>query len=855
MHKNRTLKTLEKQPTILLKDACAVFREAAARADPDGKPVMAESVIAATVSTVRQTLITRLREAESDANAVPSASTPAALDQAIADVDLRPLMPILAAEAKRTARVRGYKDPSNAGRLAERFVRLVTGVDFSGPVVASRETYVTDGWRQLLAAAPEAYSHYEKHAGVVHEVTRVASICAKHGVLCPTELPEWHVLDDWLKGAGHNHVRRSKAFSFLRHLAEVARRMDPKFLVRIYDRRRTSSARNLAADPRARELISDPLPSNATPFELFLFILQRIAPELATFVQMYVDGPGKSLRAATNEQRIATLDRAVASLVRLGYADMLRTMVPTDFFTDRVSADRLRLAPQAVKLDGFSATALERLGIAGSSTTLPLIALALDEQAESAWRNSPRHRRAPEDAVQYVRTLVDGCEALWYMIVAVLEPTLAASNPELLARCHVGRKAALDHLRSAPGGQPHDVPVKNKSVLISLITLPQLVCVGLPVLGQHARACRDAWRRLGEQARAKGSSRTHDLERRARAEYLEWLDRYTALAAFVADPMRMKNIEFARVGDGCEVRVDASIVAGQLCVTGVRSVFYRNSQANSYAELKYPGSSSRDREESRIWDWHPDLIDFELLGEFLSELWFPRHEGSPAGAGNDVAHAVAVLARLRGDGDSRCALFATTRATTHPWNGMGRGPLNTRFGRALHWVCREVLGRPLPDWDDLGAEYFALFAPHVVRTLWASYWLGVRNQHTIECPAASFGSTVSAAGKRQSISATAFAELATNDTAKMLREEYEATTSSMKARMRQHAPGHWEHPATYDQWMDALPWIACRLSPGSDPTVPVPERVQQARIATAQSDGRLQPPRLRRSRTAATTSG
>jgi hypothetical protein len=100
------------------------------------------------------------------------------------------------------------------------------------------------------------------------------------------------------------------------------------------------------------------------------------------------------------------------------------------------------------------------------------------------------------------------------------------------------------------------------------------------------------------------------------------------------------------------------------------------------------------------------------------------------------------------------------------------------FGRALHWIVTEVLGRNLPAWgsEQLSKEYRALFSAHVTRLLIATYWGGIRNNWTRAC-------------------------MLTDDTEGTLRKSYSRVGAMMIERMCR--PG-WSNPHHFDEEMDRI---------------------------------------------------
>ena len=790
---------------------CDRFKAAAAQPTSDGRAAISANTVEAIISTVRSTLQFWISEKAGKVSIVASrgSTTPR-----IEDIDVRPLLPALAGEARRMAEQRNHRVPRNAERLVERFVEVIAGTNFARLTKETRELFLSDGWRQFLALVPDEYEVLKYQQSVIYYISRTAIICARHGVACPSELPERAELERWLIDDGISIGDCSKVVSFVRRLALASLKRDPTFRIPVYSRKFPESARNLAADPTVQSFLTTPIPEDASPSQRRMAILRDIAPLFARFLEQHKRGPAKDLRPATVNARVESFDRCVASLVRLGFGAKLKQMHPKDLFSVERPMSMLSIRPAVSTNDWLDDAELSQLGLLDAEDTLPLIGHVGDECALSAWANSPRSKRAGATAdPQYVKAVADDCESVWNMFESVYEPLLSRKNPELLAQCRMGAERALAHLREGPGSVHAAPPVKDKAKLISLVTLPQLVCVGLPALAAYVKDLEQKWKLEKEYALSHSRDHTHAPTLRARKQYLYWLERYVVLGVFCADPMRYKNFAYARVGKGSEIEVRGSIEGGRLQILDVRSRFTPDGGDNPHAALKvHRGRSSGRRRQDRIWHWHPSIIDLDLLSDYFERIWFervnPRVEGASIAVrdGIDCTDVAKLLAALRNPPADRSALFMGTRASSHPWGGVSQSPISDAFGQALHWICRNVLGSDLPEWELLASlEWFGIFCPQSIRTLWATYWIGIRDQQMIRCPVVP--STQPNGSRLPEVSAIEFAMRATNDDEKTLRREYEVTTGVMLAKLQSADLSDWEHPCAFDSWMNCLPWV------------------------------------------------
>jgi len=252
----------------------------------------------------------------------------------------------------------------------------------------------------------------------------------------------------------------------------------------------------------------------------------------------------------------------------------------------------------------------------------------------------------------------------------------------------------------------------------------------------------------------------------------------------------------------------------------VKSFFTGSGGDNPAAALKVPDK------DDRVWTWAPAMIDHDLL---LAYLLGPRRERL------ERRGLISGEYRLESDlSEGRFALFVSPLSSgSNPQAGLASGYVSDRYGQALHFVITRVLGRPgVPPYSACGkGKWRSLFAAHVTRLLWGTYWCGVRGEDgPIRLNAD--GSTSRFSGRQISADAT-------NDLISTIEADYAEVSPVMRDRMRD-AARTWEDPRAYDQWMDR----AYLLEPidWATESVPRPEHLSSSHAEAGR------PPRMRRSR-------
>ena len=253
----------------------------------------------------------------------------------------------------------------------------------------------------------------------------------------------------------------------------------------------------------------------------------------------------------------------------------------------------------------------------------------------------------------------------------------------------------------------------------------ELVCRGLPAL--RARVLL-AEREL-QVAAALDTSADRLRAARLTTRFHELLTEYMVVAIITAEGLREKNLRGARLGWHILPELDCDDRGEAI---GIRRLITRfRGDDPAWVRLKQthePGGGSSPRARTREWSWPPGIVDHRLLFIYLRDV--------------RTAHAHrAGLLPLHDRIDLRTdtlALFISPRARAvrseaDAGGNFSRGILSDVFGRALFWMARDVLGRPgLPRSYAAAckadSDFRGLFGAHVIRSLGATWWGGLRNR-------------------------------------------------------------------------------------------------------------------------------
>lgn len=571
-------------------------------------------------------------------------------------------------------------------------------------------------------------------------------MAVRHGCLAPAQLPASVALRAWGMGdpavaevvqrglAAYQRARRGatgareatparpphrsleygiQAVPFLMPLLEAAHRRAPTVV--------PDPARiDREAPPRARELI------------------EQLAPLLARALVAF---EARRLAAHASADYLQSAERAVSRTV----ASVARLLVRDGASMDAVAAELAGLSlihfwtrrrPVADADDGADARAgadardpdLEGVVSEGGAPTAPLLRAVADELAAHSYRASPlvvSVQAAGLPVPLYTPAVVQGVRRLYAIARDALRPKLVAAGEAGAQRWMVvefEQRALVAHM-TAVARQRRATGQVDKRLLP--LHWGELACVGLPALRQRALAAEARWGAW----QASGLAADSDRGVRVAAAWHRALLAYLVTAIFTAEGLREKNLRGARLG--AQVRPEwrrdrrGRIVGVERVTTQFRG------DDPAWVRLKQThdsGGGSSPRTRVREWQWAPGLVDHRLLYRYLVEVRpeLARRSGLLA---EGVAHDPT---------RDEWALFISPRPSRgrgggQAGGGYSRGILSDLVGRSLFWIVRDVLRRPgLPSSyrEACGRSHAlrGLFGAHVIRSLAATWWGGLRNR-------------------------------------------------------------------------------------------------------------------------------
>lgn len=714
--------------------------------------------------------------------------------------DIRPYLPVLPAFARMHARDRDHQAPSDAASRAKKFYHAMVGRPFAHHVYGP-ERFVSDAFRPLLDACSAVN---EEPAGILF-AQRVCMLAGYHDA--PARIPAH---DEWIAAAGN--------LGFCPKSVGQAQSAYRKTVAYVCERDPSLVCAPLYRKVNVRETL------NGLRLEHLLAKCPRLRAELKHFK---TKGRGKDQSYAWQDAVDAAVAHVIAALMRAGWTDgqlrkltskmlLLLTRVsdvpsavveeayeepddlddastedlPSDFcgISDEVDAD-VGGDDRAERSDDGDAGSPElerrRQDAAVPAGQITMLEWLLDREAPDA-----RRRCSPPQAAGYTGVQLRDVKALYSLIKSSYRRTASATEwLKMRARYQLLEKSVRTSVVAASRG------IKNKLLAIQTMTLPQLVCVGLPWYDRYVvEPAKRRWEQATLDAvKAGHSPRTHWGVKWARAEYVTVLERYCATAIALDDGLRIKQYANGRWGYHFIGRWES----GRLVEVVTNWYGDKRDLAGLKITEKKKGLVPTERFGRPL---RRSLVNYERLETYL--LVFREERLRKSGALKpEEPYSV---------DDPRFALFATADA---PRRGKRRrmvspGAYNRDhvsvqlIGRTLHQIARECLGRDVPAWDELTGDaairWWGIWSAHITRLLVASYWNGVHENEE------------------------GVATYLTLDEIEALDKDYTVCNNYLRDRLGGDT-SHWEHPKAYDRWMGAMytGWRA-QINPLDDPTLPLP---------------------------------
>lgn len=761
-----------------------------------------------------------------------------------------------------------HRRPGNAANLARLGLRLACPSGTAQAWSKGGSSLVPVGWKPVIDDVERAYLAYREttrraQATVIRAFARTMWSAGHES---PDQLPrDRTVVQEELRRAG---LKAS--------YANVAINTYNRAALRLNERGESLPVFEQQIDERLRGL-------RALPAEAFgadvdwshhrtADLLPRIVPHIAgAFGEYATRLRGKDEKPKMQTHRRALLGRVVALMWQ--HRELLKTAtsavggtVPreigecelSDLYTLEVSV--VRRGPSvgndtdtATAAAGIAERLRARVGlVAGAPVRQPLVRVLVDACVRElrAGNQSNRTSRKPyppsvigllDNLTKVTRDVLRAAVATDSALAAALEPVMTRVNA-----VHRDTQSHMKQTNASAIEEGRAVAVeKLKPLLVSVVTLPQLVCIGLPRLADHVRRLEAAYRSLLAELeqRHHAAPERHESASRARDAWHVALEEYVALAMFTAHPLRLSNLAYGRIGSTREAEwrftVDYDSTGTPSAIRSVEGHFAHRliRPANPIASLKQKG-------KEQIWPLWPAIVDHDLLLSYMTTV--RRRNIVSRGLLKDARGMPVTISTysLREElEEGRLTLFIpghNLKKQGNPlaYNGgfAGQSGLSSIVGRGLHRVARDILGHThIPSFEECpGTDWEGLFAGHSLRSLWATYWYGMRAELEV--------SPVLADGTR--VTGKTIAQWATTDDARTLEKEYVAVSARMRARLMDPVDS-WTHPRACDGWMDRA--LRRESIDWTREAVPLPAGLDALTPATAN----VRTPQLRRPRSVA----
>jgi hypothetical protein len=731
--------------------------------------------------------------------------------------DVRALLSGSAAAATARARANGMRRPGNARSRVQRLLEALSDGATTSPVPIPI-TMIPAAWQEVvdfLLSFGEDHVDQAKLRSVATAIRNLARVATAHGVLDPRRLPsDYHALVAILRTWGR--VRIAHDVWALRSASAAIRAS----LMGHGPLPEWSAADAIEAQ---RCELNTAMPAFAADLDDWCALAEKKVGDRNSASR--TESAHEPLRRATRTRYVAQARQwATGFLALYGRSALPETLDPPSLHTAAVWLARVAVGGShtaTAEMDARIRARQERLGKRGivSSTQArerPL-AVVVAEMAVDAGDIWPRAKRVagdlPPSVTQMLFALFSIAERLaiatWGDSSGEVATLRAAWSPEL--------KQLKQQLARATGHRKH--PDK----LLRVVTLPQLVCGILPWrtlvdLPRRKRAA-DASGIAAASPNASAAARRDAAQ--DRAAYHDAQQRWAVQATFTVEPMRKGNVVHARVGK--EIVLDA-VWASDGALVSLKSVSSHFPERQEEAAEVLGTKTGQERE---LWRWSPAIVALDWAAEYLREVWWPTV----------IAHCPALAG---------CSLREVVELGEFAWL-INPDPRSDRagevagayladgvadlFGEALleglHVLGRQGFPSTL---DEARRQHPWLFGPHIIRTMWATYWFGLRGEN-------------GPVRKRRDggvdrESGTVIARRATCDTDQTLQKHYVKLRAAM-IELSRSDPHSFDHPRAFDTEMDLTWWLDGSIdwrSRWRDPRFPLLDTLRRAFVEENRRD-------------------
>lgn len=464
-------------------------------------------------------------------------------------------------------------------------------------------------------------------------------------------------------------------------------------------------------------------------------------------------------------QTARALSRTAAGLILAGRADLLASISLLSLFNPTEPP-----LCASHSLDPISLRARQFLGRAHEPVLHSPIRIAMDATADLS------RALAGVKEGMYTVSSVTLLQRMWTLTGGVYRRAIQAADPASWKMLKEQFTAALSY---AIDCEATPAAMRDKGKLLDLVSLPQFVCLGLPLLNLDRDRQRNDWLALRDRAQAAGHV-ADDVPgvRQAHSAYAAAAELVLLPGIYIADGLRLGNYRNGVLGVNYILTLKRD-VSGR--AVGIASITTKWSGADRelartkrMLEPKQSGRARRRRVSQRnMPSWHEGHVPYDALWQYLEEVTLPRAI---------AAGVVQIGSTVEDMIDAKCVPLVLSRFC-RPGHLIRQSSTSIGVecvGRALWWTAKRVLGRDIPEWDELdrGAEHFRIFVGHDTRLLLSCYWGKVRNDWE-------------------------YAAFITNDKRDTLVDFYSADAFARWAEAGGDV-SHWDHPLAFDGVMDRI---------------------------------------------------
>jgi hypothetical protein len=527
-------------------------------------------------------------------------------------------------------------------------------------------------------------------------------------------------------------------------------------------------------------------------------IMAAVAPLIHEEYQEWLKRPlrGSLPGEATTGSVYSTglvLNRFLTGMIVAGRVASLREMSLLDLFVPSEPPFN-----STATNDPLAARARARAGRADAAILHQPVRVSLDAMLDGAKRNAG----IEDDGAGYTISTVADLQRLWGMIGGVYRLRLLDSDPAAWAPYERHFEHCFDLIRSQ---QLEARASRNPCTTLDLVTLPQLVCLGIPMLKLERERARDAWLEASARVAEAGHDVVaHPVSAKAYREYAQASEVLLAAGIYAVDGLRLNNYRCGILGRHYLIEFERD-EQGRACgITRISSNWTGKRSDPAHTKREDQSKSRRNVFRSAVNrrsnpDWTSAYVCRRALWEYLSEVTLVRviqSSGLPPDATvedlvNAQAFTLFVSRTRQRDGTYKVTRMSSTQVGVN------------LAGYALWWTAKHALGRELPDWKDLDRSglYFRSLVGHDYRMLSTCWWGLVLDDW-------------------------GFASWLTNDREETLRDFYSADIFQ-RWRELGGTESHWDHPLAFRQWMMAIKDRTITAVDLKDPALPLPAAAEE----------------------------